>query len=517
MSDLLTIGASGAAYPLEDPRLGNVSWLSQELLNYYDDADHRTRCVPYTLEHQWLNSLAGSIEQSRLVADREVRSVVPERVPLNLDRSGLYYQVQLPSPVTSFYRVEGDKGQGWVELCPYDDLLPVPTGIRRDTSRQPVACRETDLLLATVEGSGDPETVGPFQPPLSGPVYLTVQAASTERLFIRVNVRGELDPPVCWAGRDEDGESLVLRRESVYVTQKSWKRISSLSFSEIPAGVTITVHSGPVLVGEQEDRLQPYIHPLDRGKEYPRYWRLANGNLQETYLAGPWAGHEVVREYEGDRSWDWLALEPNTYGMLVGSGTYLYYCDRRVPLPDRLENTGLVREPFYFLEAKLLTLPDSRRLVELTPHPGAGAANVRRHRYRVQLPDGVEWIWTPDGGLSELDDKAGYRAGAPQVSLFPVPAAGTYLIFLECENTAGDLASDVVVYQQHRVQPVTRLDCAAMVPQVRGLLFDGYQRAWLWTGEFLIPVQFDYDQYIYVEGQRSLYLTDNYAQVRLRL
>lgn len=50
---------------------------------------------------------------------------------------------------------------------------------------------------------------------------------------------------------------------------------------------------------------------------------------------------------------------------------------------------------------------------------------------------------------------------------------------------------------------------------IQGLGFDYRQRLWAWTGDFLVPLQCEYDAYLYDEASRALYMTDPCEKVRL--
>jgi hypothetical protein len=50
---------------------------------------------------------------------------------------------------------------------------------------------------------------------------------------------------------------------------------------------------------------------------------------------------------------------------------------------------------------------------------------------------------------------------------------------------------------------------------IQGLGFDYRQRLWAWTGDFLVPLQCEYDAYLYDEASRTLYMTDPCEKVRL--
>ena len=72
-----------------------------------------------------------------------------------------------------------------------------------------------------------------------------------------------------------------------------------------------------------------------------------------------------------------MAVEPDTYGLLVSVGTLLYYADRREPLPAKLEETGLAEEPLWGLDCRYdIGRPGSVRFLAVRPVAYAGAAEM---------------------------------------------------------------------------------------------------------------------------------------------
>jgi hypothetical protein len=76
--------------------MAHRSHLTQELLNYFDETDVRTREIPWTIEAQLLNAAACAIEESDLRISREIRSTQLGRAPLNLDNRGVWRRIQIP-------------------------------------------------------------------------------------------------------------------------------------------------------------------------------------------------------------------------------------------------------------------------------------------------------------------------------------------------------------------------------------------------------------------------------------
>jgi hypothetical protein len=63
--------------------------------------------------------------------------------------------------------------------------------------------------------------------------------------------------------------------------------------------------------------------------------------------------------------------------------------------------------------------------------------------------------------------------------------------------------------------PLAMISLGNIVPQVRGIAFDAYDKLWIWTGEFAIPVQIHYDAYVWVPATRTIYATDKYFSLHM--
>src|ERR1035438_2679629 len=123
-----------------------ISYLTQTLLNYYDETDIRVRTYPFTIAAQLFNLAANALEDLSLRYSREVNARFLETTPIQLDNQGVYYGARLPNtfvppPVGSnppLNVVQGQRSGVWTTLQPYDDRVPVPTRITVDTSRSVV-------------------------------------------------------------------------------------------------------------------------------------------------------------------------------------------------------------------------------------------------------------------------------------------------------------------------------------------------------------------------------------------
>src|ERR1039457_666235 len=74
-----------------------ISYLTQVLLNYYDETDIRVRTYPFTIDAQIFNLAANALEDLSLRYGREVNARFLETTPIQLDNQGVYYGARLPN------------------------------------------------------------------------------------------------------------------------------------------------------------------------------------------------------------------------------------------------------------------------------------------------------------------------------------------------------------------------------------------------------------------------------------
>lgn len=70
---------------------------TQELLNYFDHRDVRTRQGRTTIEAQLMNAMCNALDANELRVLREVNGRTYANVPLTVDNKGLYYRVRVPA------------------------------------------------------------------------------------------------------------------------------------------------------------------------------------------------------------------------------------------------------------------------------------------------------------------------------------------------------------------------------------------------------------------------------------
>src|SRR5271170_4986310 len=136
----------------------NRSHKTQEMQNYFDYTDVRSRSNPVALEAQMLNLAGFELESLDLRMNRE-NSHFLQTIPANIDNGGVYYGGQVPSSFitaadqTTLNNVVGLLGSNQITLTLYDDTLPTPTRVTVDTDRGPVAF--TNPIIMDVTGEGD--------------------------------------------------------------------------------------------------------------------------------------------------------------------------------------------------------------------------------------------------------------------------------------------------------------------------------------------------------------------------
>ena len=69
------------------------------------------------------------------------------------------------------------------------------------------------------------------------------------------------------------------------------------------------------------------------------------------------------------------------------------------------------------------------------------------------------------------------------------PENGTYKYLLESAGEDGEVVYDVALYCNHAISPLFRTDLSNLVPNIESLVFDRYQKLWIWTGDLMIPVE----------------------------
>jgi hypothetical protein len=500
------------------------SHLTQVLLNYFPYTDRRIRENPITLGAQLLNSVAYQMEQQDVRINREVRALNLSDMPMNIDNQGVYYATRVPLSFSLPIDSQGNllppatvKGQiqsgPLVTLVPYDDTLPVPTRLSKDPVLSGVPLTNPELINVT--GDGTPKTYNPGVLPL--PNYLTfyVQGMGPVTQTITVSITGELDPPAVWPQDIQSkNELLYISDDGYYQTDSVWSSIDAIDITGLPTGCQLICYSLGVNLPLEADKDRPFTHHSYRKVAFPRYWQLNDLLLFELYQRNRFSGPETYQTYTLPTQMVDIAVEPNTGGLFLTDGSHLYYMDRRTPMPDNLVETGLTQEPGFGLNVHYdYTHPGDTKYAYVEPIAYAGAAAITQYRYVVEDSTGAFYILLLNGDFQEYSGTNGWQNGSPKAVSFPLTVAGTYLITLEQLGSFNAKTVDVFPFPNFAAHIQGTIDTSSVVPSIQGLAFDAYDRLWLWTGQFAIPIKISYDAYIWDPSTRTIYATDKYTQL----
>lgn len=502
------------------------SYLVQQMLNYFPYTDVRIRENPVTLGAQLLNAVGNQMENQQRQITRELRALNFSDMPMNIDNGGVYYATLVPQSFPLATDTQGNllppttiqgqlPGPTFVTLVPYDDTLPVPTRFSLDSVVQPVTLSNPQLINTV--GTGNPMTFnfGPLALPNCLTFSIIGMGATTS--VITISITGELDPPAVWPQDIQSrNEILYISDDGFYQTDSVWSSLSNVDISGLPTGCALICYLLPVGLPVEQDPDRPFTHFAYRGIGFPRYWQLQDLQLLELYQRNRFAGYETHQTYHLPTHMVDLAVEPNTNGLFLSDGLNLYYTDRREPLPANLVETGVTQEPAYGLNVWYdYNQPGDTHYAYVASVPMSNASTVTQYRYVVEDPNGNVYVLLPSGILQEYTGSTGWTQGTPTAVSFPLTVTGTYLISLECLGSFNAKTVDTFPFGNFAINPLSVIDAGTLVPSIQGLAFDAYDRLWLWTGEFAIPVQIHYDAYIFDPSTRTIYATDEYPELRL--
>lgn len=502
------------------------SYLTQQLLNYFPDTDVRIRENPVTIGAQLLNAVAIQMENQQRQIIRELRALNLSDMPMNIDNGGVYYATLVPQSFPLSTDAQGNllppttiqgelPNSSFVTLVPYDDTLPVPTRITLDLVVQPVALSNPQLINTV--GTGNPVSFIPGTLALPNSLTFSIIGMGPVTTAITISITGELDPPAVWPQDIQSkNEILIISDDGYYQTDSVWSSISDVSISGLPVGCALVCYLLPVDVPVETDPDRPYTHFAYRGITFPRYWQLQDLILYELYQRNRFAGYETYQTYHLPTHMVDVAVEPNTNGMFLSDGTNLYYIDRRAPLPGNLIETGVTSEPAYGLNVWYdYAQPGDTKYAYVSPVAMATANTVTQYRYVVEDPNGNVFVLLPTGVLQVYTGSTGWTAGTPTGISFPLTIVGTYIISLETLGTFNAKTVDTFPFGNFAINPLVTINLSGFVPDIQGLAFDAYDKLWLWTGDFAIPVQIHYDAYIWDASTRTIYATDQYSELQL--
>jgi hypothetical protein len=499
-------------------------YLLQALLNYFDDADVRVRESRNSLDAQLLGPLASALESVQMRLGREQASTDPRNCPLNIDNFGIYHKLQVPDTYEFAAAADGSilppnirvftDEKRWKIIQQYDDFLPVPSGL--EIAGDPVPCRS--LFIYELDGDGglrQESNLGTLAFP--NRLYLRIENLGEGDTEVKIQIEGRIYPTtISLTDQPRSAETLTLVEENLAVTRHAWDTIDQITVWGLPTGATLRVAIAPAAFGMELETSRPVAHPAYRGLDFQRYWKLRGTHLDESVFLNRFARFETLQSYLCAPAWSAFAIEPNTYGIFGVSGSNLIYVDRREPWPDNLNRSALHVEPFYNLNVVYQdTNSVTERRVELQPIQNSRSADCYRFRYTVEFPNGAAFAVGLNGELTRLTSGAGWRSGTPKPISVALPESGSYRFTMGSSSMNGDVTEDIVVYHNPTLNSLWSADLSSLVPEIYALVFDRYQRLWIWTGESMIPLRFSYDSFVFDQDTRSVYLTNRYDQVEL--
>jgi hypothetical protein len=491
----------------------------QELLNYFPDTDPRVREGASTLDAQLLNAFATAIEDQESRFRRELDARFLATCPLNLDNHGVWHRLIVP-PGQSLDNnaIRGCLKDGRVvDLQPFDEGLPVPARIEADLENL-VPCENP--VVFSLDGDGNPVELSPA--PLEFPNRISVEAVNLGLLegVVDVTIEGIPYPePVSLTPAGTVSERLVFLSNGLQQTRLAWSRITRISLHGLPAGGTLNGYLFSCLQPQQLDPERSYAHPAYRDRTFDRHWAIDGRLLKEVVQINPYSGFETVQSYRTETQLVSFATVPNTQLLLAATETGLHVADRREPMPEKLERTGITEEPYY----NLLVWPDptatgNTRRVIVQPLENALSRNAHKWRILVEIPgseNDTMYVVTPDGALVPPSAGAGWRTYSPEAVTLPLVEEGTYLFTLESADSSGHVTRDYAAHRNQYFRPLKSFDLSADVAEIRGVFFDSRQRPWIWTGYECVPLVFHYDAYVIDPSSRSVYVTEPFVSVQI--
>lgn len=504
----------------------SYSYLTQVMLNYFPYTDVRVRENPITITAQLLNSVAFQMENQQRQIAREVRALNFSDMPMNIDNQGVYFATLVPLSFPLSTDTQGNllppsiiQGQlasdTWVTLVPYDDTLPVPTRIIQDPIVQPVILSNPQII--NVNGNGNPLTFTPGVLALPNCLTFCISGMGTTTSVITISITGELDPPAVWPQDIQSkNEVLTISDDGYYQTDSVWSSVTSISIAGLPTNCSLICYNLPVRLSAEPDTDRPFTHFAYRGVTFPRYWQLSDLLLLDVYQRNRFSGYETYQTYHLPTQMYDLAVEPNTNGLFITDGINLYYGDRRPPMPNNLLETGVTQEPAYGINVWYdYAQPGDTNYAYISPVAMSSASSVTQYRYVVEDPNGNVYVLLPSGILQEYTGSTGWTQGIPNSISFPLTIIGTYLISLECLGSYNAKTTDTFPFNNLAFTPLATISLASVVPSIQGIAFDAYDKLWIWTGQFAIPVQILYDAYLWDASTRTIYATNQYPGLQI--
>jgi len=216
---------------------------------------------------------------------------------------------------------------------------------------------------------------------------------------VQVQIKGEAYPRAAWESeRQRQAERIVLTDEGYGETHTVWESVERVEVFGLPPGARLRGYALRLGLPREPDLDRPYFDAAYRDQPFLRFWLPEGLLLKEVYQRNHFSGLDYIQSYLLPEAANGMAVEPDTYGLLVSVGTLLYYADRREPLPDGLEKTGLTEEPLWGLDCRYdISRPGPVRFLAVRPVAYAGADRVSVYRYVVEGPAGESWVLVPEG------------------------------------------------------------------------------------------------------------------------
>jgi hypothetical protein len=502
---------------------------TQILQNYFDSKLVRTRENPYSIDAQFLNVAACSLDDASLRFKREIKALQLPVCPTGIDNNGIYYKVNLDNnyslsaDTTSLNSVIGTKNGVSSTLNVYDDLLPIPAGYKLDPNRSTLLY--SNPVLITFEGQLGTED---FQYkiltekinislPIINKLSFWIDNTNQPNIFIDIAISGVKYPQSSWDINPESyTETLQINEEGYYETINSWISIESITVRNLPTGGKIVCQminfNSPASIDIQRSAVLPGF----RDQVFDKYWQVIDNNsLQESYYLDNLSGLTYYQSYNLSLPISCVTVEPNTWGGLLGSGSILYYFDRREPMPN-LSQTGLLVEPCYGLDVFYAAGSDlPSKSIVIRPIPYKNSNLVLQYRIIIELPDNTSIVLFPDGSIAPFGSQVGWQSSAPKTIIFALPNTGLYTIILECYDSTGAITSDKFPYDNFDVVDIVKgtYDLSDIVVNIESIAYDFLGNLWLYDGYWAIPIVPYYNSYILDAAGRAIYLTDNWDQI----
>ena len=497
---------------------------TQVLQNYFDSKLVRTRENPYCIDAQLLNIASGALDDAKFRYDREIKALQLPYCPTGLDNGGVYYSVKLDSNYSistnsTLNSIQGVKNGVTTNISLYDDTLPIPAGYQIDPNRSSIQL--ANPILTTFSGSA--ELVILSNPininlPVVNRVGFWLDCEGVSLLSVSIRVYGVKYPVSPWQINEiVETEVVNLSGLGYAETLSAWSYIDHIVVRNLPVGATLNCYSMNFGLPASRDVQRSATIPGFIDQTFDKYWEVKSDEnlLQESYLLDNLSGLVYYQSYNLSQAVSCVAVEPNTWGGILGSGTSLSYFDRRELMPN-LAGTGLTQEPCYGLDVFYdVSRPGSGRNVIIRPVPYANASLVNQFRFVVQLPNGNTHVLLPNGSYLPYGSNVGWQSGTPTTLTLPLIHIGLYTITLQCVDTNGGNTSDVFPYQNFDLADVvkTTFDVSNLVVNIEGICYDFLGNLWIYDGLWAVPLIPFYNGYLLDPVGRNIYLTDNFSQV----